>query len=379
MSAVEHADHVDHRLGRKDYAAQPALTSALGSGRSRATFIVLIALLVTVFLASVGIGAVSITPEQVIAILAKQIGISLPVTFETQQESVLTAIRLPRVLLGALIGAALATSGAAMQGLFRNPLADHGLIGIASGAALASVAVIVLGATVLRGLAEALGLFTIPIAAFLGSMVATLVVYRLATVEGRTMVITMLLAGISINAIIGSGTGLLTFLATDAQLRSITFWSLGSLGAATWRSLAAAAPLVVLSLVLIPRLARPLNAFLLGESEAGHLGVNVEGTKRTIIVLTALGVGASVSAAGVIGFVGLVVPHLLRLVIGPDHRNLLPCSALLGASLLLAADLVSRTLVAPAELPIGIVTAMLGAPFFLWLLLRNRSRSGSGL
>jgi iron complex transport system permease protein len=210
-------------------------------------------------------------------------------------------------------------------------------------------------------------------------MVATLVVYRLATVEGRTMVITMLLAGISINAIIGSGTGLLTFLATDAQLRSITFWSLGSLGAATWRSLAAAAPLVVLSLVLIPRLARPLNAFLLGESEAGHLGVNVEGTKRTIIVLTALGVGASVSAAGVIGFVGLVVPHLLRLVIGPDHRNLLPCSALLGASLLLAADLVSRTLVAPAELPIGIVTAMLGAPFFLWLLLRNRSRSGSGL
>lgn len=373
MSAIEHIQ------GRSEYAAQPAALVTPRSGRSRATFAVLIVLLIALFLASVGIGAVNIAPGQVVAILAKQVGINLSVTFEVRQESVLTAIRLPRVLLGVLIGAALATSGAAMQGLFRNPLADHGLIGIASGAALASVAVIVLGATVLRGLTEALGLFTIPIAAFLGSMVATLVVYRLATVDGRTMVITMLLAGISINAIIGSGTGLLTFLATDAQLRSITFWSLGSLGAATWRSLAAAAPFVVLSLVLIPRLARPLNAFLLGESEAGHLGVNVERTKQSIIVLTALGVGASVSAAGVIGFVGLVVPHLLRLVIGPDHRNLLPCSALLGASLLLGADLVSRTLVAPAELPIGIVTAMLGAPFFLWLLLRNRGGSGSGL
>ncbi|MCQ3978192.1 MAG: iron ABC transporter permease [Anaerolineae bacterium] len=335
----------------------------------------LILLLGLVLLAAVGLGAVQIGPGQVVAILARQIGLNLPITYESQQAMVLLAIRLPRVVLGLLIGAALAVSGAAVQGLFRNPLADPTLIGIASGAALAAVAVIVLGATLFEGLTAWLGLYTLPIAAFVGGLVTTLLVYRLASVAGRTVVTTLLLAGIAINALTGAATGLLTFVATDEQLRSITFWGLGSLGGATWQSVATVTPFIILPLIGIPYLARPLNALLLGEAEAGHLGVNVERVKQMIVLLVALAVGAAVSVAGIIGFVGLVTPHLLRLMAGPDHRTLLPGSALLGASLLLGADLIARTIVAPAELPLGIVTAILGAPFFLWLLLKDRKQS----
>jgi iron complex transport system permease protein len=336
--------------------------------------LILTVLLIGLILASTGIGAVRIDPLQVVAILLKQVGISLSIPFEAQQENVLMAIRLPRVLLGGLIGAALAVSGAALQGLFRNPLADHGLVGISSGAGLAAVIVIVLGTTIGGTLLEQAGAVVIPLAAFGGGLITTFLVYQLANHGGRTAVATLLLAGISINAVTGAGTGLLTFLATDAQLRSITFWSLGSLGGATWRTVGAAALFIIPAIFIIPHFARSLNTFLLGEREAGHLGVNVERTKRILIILTALAVGAGVAVAGVIGFVGLVVPHLLRLTIGPDHRALLPCAALLGASLLLCADLIARTLVAPAELPIGIVTALVGAPFFLWLLLRKRGK-----
>jgi iron complex transport system permease protein len=340
---------------------------------------VLLALLGGVIFASVGIGAVGIAPSQVISILAKQINLPLPIAlvapFEPQQESVLTAIRIPRVLMGMLIGAGLAVSGAAMQGLFRNPLADPSLIGISSGAAIAAVTMIVLGATFANELYKQLGTFALPLVAFLGAVGATLIVYRLSVVNGRTVVATMLLAGIAVNALLGAGTGFLTFIATDTQLRNITFWSLGSIGGATWRSVSAIAPFVVIAIGLLPRLARVLNAMALGEAEAGHLGFDVERAKTVIVLLVALAVGASVALAGIIGFVGLIVPHLVRLLLGPDHRGVLPGAALLGAALLLAADLVARTVVAPAELPIGIVTAMLGAPFFLWLLLRDRRRS----
>jgi len=346
-----------------------------GAQRARFVWVVLIALFVTAFLASVGIGAVAIAPEQVIAILAKQVGVELPIAFGRQQESVLIAIRLPRVLLGCLVGAVLAICGAALQGLFRNPLADHSLIGVSSGAAVAVVGTIVLGVTAFSGILIGLGLFLLPAAAFLGGLLTTLIIYRLAHRDGRTVVATMLLAGIAINALTGAITGLLTFVATDAQLRNITFWSLGSLGSATWNAVGVVAPFTLLTIVLLPRLARSLNAFLLGEAEARHLGVNVERVKQQVVILTALAVGASVAVTGVIGFVGLVVPHVLRLLIGPDHRRLLPYAALLGASLLLGADLFSRTVVAPAELPLGVVTALIGAPFFLWLLLGNRARS----
>jgi iron complex transport system permease protein len=321
---------------------------------------------------AVGHGTVTIAPGQVLAILAHQLHLELPWTFTTQQELILLAIRLPRVLLGMLIGAGLAISGAAMQGLFRNPLADPGLIGIASGAALAVVVVIVMGTTVLHGFPSLLGPFTLPIAAFVGGVLTTAVVYRLASQGSQTSVATMLLAGIAINALAGAGTGLFTFVATDVQLRTVTFWSLGSLGAATWSALLAAAPFLLAAILLLPRLSRRLNVLLLGEAEARHLGIDVEHVKRTVVILVAMAVGAAVSVAGIIGFLGLVVPHLLRLVIGPDHRSLLPGVALFGASLLIGADLVARTLVAPAELPLGIVTAMLGTPFFLYLLLRHR-------
>ncbi|MFN4294341.1 MAG: FecCD family ABC transporter permease [Thermoflexales bacterium] len=347
--------------------------------RRRSALIVLAVLLFVVVLASTGTGAVGITPSQVLAILAYQINLPLPPTlvvpFEQQQVAVLVAIRIPRVLMGAMIGAALAVSGAAMQGMFRNPLADPGLIGVSSGAALAAVATIVLGVSFADTLYKQLGPFTLPVAAFVGAVGATVIIYRLANVNGRTIVATMLLAGIAMNALLGAGTGFLTFIATDAQLRNITFWTLGSIGGATWRSVAAIAPFVFVAIMLMPRLARALNAMALGEAEARHLGFDVERTKRWVVMLVSLAVGAAVALAGIIGFIGLIVPHLLRLLMGPDHRGVLPGAALLGAALLLAADLIARTIVAPAELPIGIVTATLGAPFFLWLLLRDRRRS----
>lgn len=335
-------------------------------------------LLVIAALAGIGIGAVAISPRQVAAILSAQLSIELPWEFEARQEAVVMAIRLPRVILGIVIGAALAVSGAALQGLFRNPLAAPGLIGISSGAALGATTIIVLGGTLFAGFSEQLGYATLPLAAFLGGITVTILVYRLSLVNGRTVVATMLLAGIAINALAGAGTGIFVFVADDDQLRTITFWSLGSLGGATWRAVWISTPFVLLSIFLLPRVARPLNAFLLGEAEAGHLGVATERTKRFIVALTALAVGASVAVAGIIGFVGLIVPHLVRLMTGPDHRYVLPGAALLGASLLMGADIFARTIVAPAELPIGIVTAIVGAPFFLWLLVRARS-GGSAL
>lgn len=281
-------------------------------------------------------------------------------------------IRLPRVIMGVLIGAALAVSGAVLQGLFRNPLADPGLVGVSAGSSLGAVAVIVLGATVLAPLTALSGTFALPLAAFAGGLATTLVLYRISTRQGRTSVATMLLAGIALGAMALAFTGMLIFIADDRQLRDLTFWSLGSLAGATWQKIGAVAPIIVLALAATPFLARGLNALALGEATASHLGVPIQRLKYVAIVAVAAAVGASVAVSGGIGFVGIVVPHSLRLAIGPDNRYLLPASALLGASMLLLADAVSRTIVAPAELPIGIVTAAVGAPFFLWVLLRKR-------
>jgi iron complex transport system permease protein len=345
--------------------------------RSRLVLGGLALLLVVAMGAGLAVGAVGVSPGQVLAILGNEIGLSLPWEFERRQALVLTSIRLPRVLLALGVGGGLAVSGALMQGLFRNPLADPSLIGVSSGAALAAVVTIVLGSTVFGAWSEALGAFLLPAAAFAGGVVATFVVYRLATREGQTSVTTMLLAGIAINALAGAGTGLMIFIADDDQLRDLTFWTLGSVGGATWTRLAVVGPCLIGGMLAAPLLARSLNALLLGESEARHLGIRTERVKQLVITLAALVVGAAVAVSGVIGFIGLVVPHLLRLAVGPDHRVLVPGSALLGGALLLGADLLARTIVAPAELPIGIVTALVGAPFFLWLLLRDRKR-GTG-
>ncbi|WP_421912640.1 FecCD family ABC transporter permease [Mesorhizobium sp.] len=281
-------------------------------------------------------------------------------------------IRLPRVILGMLVGAALAVSGAVMQGLFRNPLADPGLIGVSAGSSLGAVSIIVLGGTVLAPITLALGTLALPLAAFFGGLATTLLLYQVATRRGQTSVATMLLAGIALAALAMALTGILIFMADDRQLRDLTFWSLGSLGGATWHKIGSVGPVIVLALASMPFLARGLNALSLGEATAGHLGIPVQRLKYVAIIGVSAAVGASVAVSGGIGFVGIVVPHLLRLLIGPDNRYLLPASALLGAALLLLADAVARTVVAPAELPIGIVTAIAGAPFFLWILLRKR-------
>ena len=285
-------------------------------------------------------------------------------------------IRLPRALLGFIIGASLAVSGAVMQGLFRNPLADPGLIGVSSGASLGAVTVIVLGASVIAPVVSLFGAYALPLAAFAGGLAATLVLYRVATTQGQTSVATMLLAGIALGALAMALTGIMIYMADDRQLRDLTFWGMGSLAGASWAKLATAGPIMLASLLVVPFLARGLNAMALGEAAAFHMGVPVQRLKNTAIVAVAAATGAAVAVSGGIGFVGIVVPHLLRLAIGPDHRALLPASALLGGTLLIFADMLARTLVAPAELPIGIITAAVGGPFFLWILMRNRARLG---
>lgn len=338
---------------------------------AKAAFVLLAVLLVLMILLSIGIGAVEISPVQTLAILARKINLELSFAFTPQQESVLLAIRLPRVILGLAVGAGLAVAGAVLQSLFRNPLADPALIGVSSGAALAVSTAIVLGETLSLWFLSFNKPYFLPFAAFFGGLAATLFIYRIGRRKAGANVATMLLAGIAVNAFAGAGIGLMSFLATDAQLRNITFWSLGSIGGATWNTLAVSVPLILVSVFLLLRLARSLNVILLGEAEARHLGINTERLKWQAICLVALAVGASVAVSGAIGFVGLVVPHLLRLITGADHRYLLVNSVLLGANLLLGADILARNIVSPAELPIGIVTALIGAPFFIWLLLKK--------
>ncbi len=285
---------------------------------------------------------------------------------------VVIEIRLPRLALGILVGAALAVSGAVMQGLFRNPLADPGIVGVSAGAGLGAIAAIVLGGLLPASVAAALGYGLVPVAAFLGGWASTLVLYRVATRAGRTSVATMLLAGIALGALAGALSGILVYLADDRQLRDLTFWGMGSLAGATWAKVAVAAPIMLAALAAAPLLARGLNALALGEAAAMHLGQPVQRVKHVAILAVAGATGAAVAVSGGIGFVGIVVPHLLRLLSGPDHVRLLPNAALLGAALLVAADMAARAMIAPAELPIGIVTAVIGGPFFLWILLRRR-------
>lgn len=333
--------------------------------------ILLTAFLFFIIIISLMVGAFSMSPLTILTIfvspLTSLIGIDLSSHYTAVEETVFWNLRMPRVMLGILTGVSLAVAGAAMQGLFRNPLADPGLIGVSAGAAFAAVAVIVFSGNFL-------GIFTLPVAAFAGGVITTLLVYKISTRDGKTSIPTMLLAGIAIGAIAGAGTGIFTYLADDNELRTLTFWTMGSLASATWESIFSILPLVLIAMVLLPMHARSLNAFLIGENISGHLGFDPDKTKKQVILLAALLVGAAVAAAGIIGFVGLVVPHLVRLMAGPDHRVVLPGSMLLGASFMLTADLLARTAVSPSELPIGIIMAIIGGPFFLWLLMHRMGR-----
>jgi iron complex transport system permease protein len=338
------------------------------SGLAATALGVLAALLALGFVVSLGVGPAGLAPARVVEILAAGPG----ATAHLGETVIVWQIRLPRALLGALVGASLAVSGAIMQGLFRNPLADPGLVGVSSGAALGAVAMIVASGGILGALKAALGTFDLPVAAFLGGLAATLVLYAIATRAGRTSVATLLLAGIAVGAFASAILGFLVYLSDDQQLRDITFWTLGGLAGASWPKVLACGPIMAAAILAALGLGRGLNALVLGEAEAFHVGIRVERLKRLAIVLVCAATGAAVAVAGVVGFVGIVVPHLLRLTVGADHRFLLPASALLGALLLILADMVARTVAAPAELPIGILTAGLGAPFFLWMLLRRR-------
>lgn len=329
-----------------------------------------VACLLAVWL-SLAIGPVSLPLTNMLQAGLRLIGFTVEGDNLQQAELILGQIRLPRTLLGLAVGAVLALCGVAMQALFRNPLADPGLVGVSSGAALGAAIAIVASAS-MGSLPEVFAPYLLSICAFAGGLMVTGIVYRLGRRDGQTHVGIMLLAGVAMTALAGSVIGLFTYMADDAVLRALTFWNLGTLNGASYARLWPLLLVCVAVVFWLPRRSKALNALLLGESEVRHLGIEVEQLKRELIVCIAWGVGAAVAAAGLIGFVGLIVPHLVRLIVGPDHRFMLPASALAGASLLLFSDVFARCVLAPAELPIGIVTVFIGAPFFLFLLVRGR-------
>ncbi len=354
-------------------AVLPIAAPARESGRPASAYALVafsaLALLVVAFL-SLSVGPTGIT----LASLPRVLGAIITGQHDAasaREQLVLLDIRLPRLLLGAFVGAALAVSGALMQGMFRNPLADPGLVGVSSGAALAAVATIALGNGLAAPFTKVFGVYALPFAAFAGGVATTLALVSIVGRHGQLAIGTLLLAGIAIGALCGAMTGFISYASDDRELRDLTLWMLGSLAGASWPKVLAVLPFTLLVAVTLPRLVRALNGLLLGEAEAFHLGIDVEAAKRVIILVTAAAVGAAVAVAGVIGFVGIVIPHLIRLLAGPDHRVVLPGSALLGATLVLLADMFARTLVRPAELPLGVVMALIGAPIFLHMVVKR--------
>jgi len=343
---------------------------------SRKYLILTLILLLATIVAS-GIGAMYIPSLKVVAILLDQIHLNPGWDFAKQEEAVLLQIRLPRVLLSMLVGASLAVSGVALQGLFRNPLAAPSLIGITSGATLSAALYIVGGGAMGFNVSSWFGSYGLALFAFIGACAVGALVYRLATIGGRTAVTTLLLGGIAIQALTAAFTSFLIFAAKDDQLRDLTFWTMGSLGGASWKNIETVLPLMLPPLIILPRMGRALNAMSLGEEGASLLGFKVQRLKWTLFALSTLAVGACVAVSGTIGFVGLVVPHLVRKQFGSDYRGLVLTSALFGAILVVIADLGCRTLLAPAELPIGILTAFIGTPVFLRLLIVNRKKQAS--
>ncbi|PRY84639.1 FecCD family ABC transporter permease [Mongoliibacter ruber] len=327
-------------------------------------------LLLAVILIALSVGAFGIPMTSIFSMIADGMGISTG-SYTQQELRVLTNIRLPRVLLAMLVGGGLGLSGAALQGLFRNPLVEPGLIGVSSGGALFAVIYIVFGASM--PLMSSLGKIGLPLFAFLGGLINTFLVYKLASQSGKTDISLLILAGVALNALCGALIGLVIFYADDAALRNFTFWSLGDIGGANWQKVGISFCFLLIPVGMILSQFRSLNALAIGENEAFHMGVNVQLVKYILLFASALIVGTAVSLTGTIGFVGLIVPHLIRLLYGADHKLVLPGSFLLGAILLSVADILARTLMMPAELPIGIITAIIGAPFFIWLIINFKN------
>ena len=311
--------------------------------------------------------AVGASPLDLLTVLRALLG--TPADSNHWAHAVVLDVRLPRVLLAIAIGATSAQCGVVLQALFRNALAEQSLLGISGGAALAAAGWLVM-APLLQGAFALPPSFSLPLAALFGAALAAFVVIKLSHRGGLTDIATLLMVGIAINALAGAGIALLQTLASDAALRDLSIWFYGSLGRADWQQLAVGLPMLAFIALWLPREARALDALLLGEAEAAHLGVPVEALKRRLLLLVALAAAVSVALAGIIGFIGLIVPHLLRRVLGPGHQLLMPAAGLFGATLLLLADTAARTLFAPLEVPVGVLTALLGVPLFLILLRR---------
>ncbi|MFJ8436844.1 FecCD family ABC transporter permease [Kitasatospora sp. NPDC094019] len=341
-------------------ARRPARTTLLTVGL--ATALVLFALL------AAGIGAYRIPLGDILASFGHRLGLGGH-ALDRVPESVLWNVRLPRVVLALLVGGSLGCAGALMQGVFGNPLAEPAVIGVSSGGAVGAVGCIVLGL-------DAFGTWTVTASAFATGLLTVFAVYAMSRSGGRSEVVTLILTGVAVNAFCGALIGLFLFTADTAAISQVTFWQLGSLSQATWGKVLGVLPFALVGLAVAPRYARSLDLLALGERPARHLGVDVERMRLVLITVVALLTAAAVAVSGIIGFVGLVVPHLLRMLAGPGHRFLLPASALAGALVLVAADLAARTLAEPAELPLGVLTALIGSPFFFWLLRRTRTKQG---
>ena len=337
--------------------------------------IVLAVVLIAGVLLSSIIGQLSISPSEVLGSLLRAVGINTSLApTDPIVESTLWVVRFPRIVMALAVGAALAVAGAVMQAIFGNPLAEPGVVGVSSGAALGAAAAIVLGGNI--AILANLGSWGTALFAFVGGLLATLLVYFMSRANGRTEVVTLLLTGIAINAFAGAGLAFLLFIGDTASREQITFWQLGSLNGSRWQEVAIVIVVAVIGIVIAVLLARRFDLLALGERNARHLGINVEALRIGSIVLVALLTGVAVAFCGIIAFVGLVVPHIIRMAIGPSHRSLIIASAVGGGVLLVFADPLARTLVAGADLPIGMLTSLIGGPFFFYLLARQRKRSG---
>lgn len=345
---------------------------ALGHPHRRAVlaFTVAVAALIALAIASAAIGQVPTGPAEVAGSIAHRMGLAWgPLPAHPAGEVTLWEVRFPRVLLAVLVGAALATAGALLQGVFANPLAEPGVIGVSSGAAVGAGAVIVFGGAFVAA-------WSVAAAAFAAGLLTTALVYVLSRADGRTEVVTLVLTGVAINAFAGGLIAFLLFIASPAARDQIVFWQLGSLNGATWDSVAVVAVLTTAGITAAVAVAPRLDLLSLGESAARHLGVDVERLRRTVIVIVAVLTTAGVAFTGIILFVGLIVPHVVRMIVGPGHRALIPVSAVTGAVVLLTADVAARSLVDNADLPLGMLTSLIGGPFFFWLLRRTRARAG---
>ena len=341
-------------------------------------FLSLFVILVFLLILYVVIGPVQININQSTEIILSYFKLISEenISFNQIQKMVLLDIRIPRLILAILVGAGLGMSGAILQGLFRNPLIDPGFIGVSSGAAVGALFAIMFSQFFYFYFDTNISNFLLPILAMSGSFITTFIIYRISKSAYKTNIMTMLLAGIAVNALSGSIIGLFINFTSDLELRSFTFWTLGGLDTADWQVVSIVALFILSSIIFIYSIRNKLDIFMLGDAQAHHLGVNVESLKKKIILFSAIIVGISVAFCGMIGFIGLVTPHLIRLFIGPKHKYLIPGSALLGSIILVISDLISKTIISPAQLPIGVITSLIGAPFFIFLIIKQKNKIG---